>query len=186
MSNLATPKLLTQVVSLALQAGERIMSVYESCSDVEVVTKADDSPLTKADIASHCVLEEGLLALTPGVPIISEESNLPSFNERREWGRYWLIDPLDGTKEFINHNGEFTVNVALIEQGVAVLGVVVVPVTGVVYTGLRGSGASKQIAGLSQPIQVRTLESRVQQQLAVEVVASRRHGAEATRICPRR
>ena len=106
--------LIDPVVALAEEAGRAILEVYSS--DFEVQSKEDDSPLTQADLASHHCIVRGLEALTPGVPIISEESGLPEYEVRSQWGRYWLIDPLDGTKEFVNRNGEFTVNIALIDN----------------------------------------------------------------------
>ena len=104
---------------LVEQAGEAIMEVYSK--DFEVQTKGDDSPLTQADLAAHYILDSGLKKLTPELPVFSEEGTAPDFAERRQWSRYWLIDPLDGTKEFVNRNGEFTVNVALIEGHRAVI-----------------------------------------------------------------
>ena len=105
--------LIDPVVALAIDAGRKILEVY--ASDFEVQSKDDDSPLTQADLASHHCIVAGLKSLTPEIPIISEESELPSFAERSQWDRYWIIDPLDGTKEFVNRNGEFTVNIALID-----------------------------------------------------------------------
>ena len=99
--------LIEPVVALAEDAGRAILEVYST--NFEVQSKADESPLTQADLASHHYIVAGLAALTPDLPIISEESGLPDFEERRNWERYWLIDPLDGTKEFVNRNGEFTV-----------------------------------------------------------------------------
>ena len=110
------------VVELVRRAGDAILEIYSR--DIEVETKDDDSPLTQADLASHRVLVEGLEKLTPDIPVMSEEGNSLEFDVRSSWSRYWLIDPLDGTKEFINKNGEFTVNVALIEGHASVFGVV--------------------------------------------------------------
>ena len=131
--------LINPVVALAEDAGRAILEVYST--DFEVQSKDDDSPLTQADLASHLCIVAGLEALTPDVPIISEESGLPDFDERSSWDRYWLIDPLDGTKEFVNRNGEFTVNIALIEDHRPVFGVVHVPVQGKTYLGCEGYGA---------------------------------------------
>jgi len=126
---------------LAQSAGEAILAVYESDFDVE--QKDDDTPLTRADLASHRIITEGLADLAPGIPLISEEGGLPDWEIRREWPRYWLIDPLDGTKEFVSRNGEFTVNIALVENHRPVLGVVYVPVTGVLYRAAEGAGAER-------------------------------------------
>ncbi|MGI9237495.1 MAG: 3'(2'),5'-bisphosphate nucleotidase CysQ [Woeseiaceae bacterium] len=127
------------VVALAEDAGQAILEVY--ASDFEVQSKDDNSPLTQADLASNRSIVAGLEALTPELPIITEESGLPDFEERRGWRRYWLIDPLDGTKEFVNRNGEFTVNIALIDDHRPVLGVVHVPVHDKTYVGCEGVGA---------------------------------------------
>jgi 3'(2'), 5'-bisphosphate nucleotidase len=131
--------LIDPVVALAEEAGRAILEVYSS--DFEVQRKEDDSPLTQADLASHHCIVRGLEALTPGVPIISEESGLPEYEVRSQWDRYWLIDPLDGTKEFVNRNGEFTVNIALIDNHESVFGVVYVPVQDKTYLGCEGYGA---------------------------------------------
>ncbi|HAD09143.1 MAG TPA: 3'(2'),5'-bisphosphate nucleotidase CysQ, partial [Porticoccaceae bacterium] len=117
------PKLLERVIALAIDAGEAILRIYDG-GDFDVEKKQDDSPLTAADLAAHKVLEAGLEPMLSGVPLLSEESVVPDFATRQSWQRYWIIDPLDGTKEFINRNGEFTVNIALIDGGVPVLGVV--------------------------------------------------------------
>ena len=116
------------VIAMAIEAGQAIMEVY--ATDFEVQSKDDDSPLTRADLASHNVIVQGLESLYPELPIISEEGGLPDFATRSSWSSYWLIDPLDGTKEFVKRNGEFTVNIALIEDGRVTLGIVHVPVSG--------------------------------------------------------
>ncbi len=105
--------------------------------------KADDSPVTAADIAAHEVILKGLQALTPEIPVLSEEAP-QSWDERQHWQRYWLVDPLDGTKEFIKRNGEFTVNIALIEKGKAVLGVVYAPVMKVMYSARRRQSVERR------------------------------------------
>jgi 3'(2'), 5'-bisphosphate nucleotidase len=114
------------LISIVEDAGAAILAVYEG--DFEVQNKADESPLTQADLAAHKIIVAGLQAATPEVPIISEESAPPTFAVRSQWPTYWLVDPLDGTKEFVNRNGEFTVNIALIHKGEAVYGIVGVPV----------------------------------------------------------
>lgn len=136
--------LLQPLVTLARQAGDAILSVYGQ--QFEVTSKADQSPLTLADTRSHEIIVAGLRALTPDVPVLSEEASDIPYDERRRWNRYWLVDPLDGTKEFVSRNGEFTVNIALIEDHAPMLGVVHVPVTTTTYTGARGAGAFRQIA----------------------------------------
>ena len=170
---------LSEIVRIAEAAGVRILEVYNG-ADFEVEHKADDSPLTLADRRAHELIEQELIALAPDIPVLSEESTALPFAQRRVWQRYWLVDPLDGTKEFISRNGEFTVNIALIEDGRATLGVVHVPVTGVTYFGSLGgeagrdsAGAWKSAGGDIKPIAVRELGAS-----EVRVVASRRHRGE--------
>ncbi len=161
--------LIEPVVALAIDAGRKILEVYSS--DFEVQRKDDDSPLTQADLASHLCIVAGLETLTPGVPIISEESGLPDYEERRQWDRYWLIDPLDGTKEFVNRNDEFTVNIALIDNQKPVFGVVHVPVFDKTYLGCEGYGAERRDGnGAVQSIEVSACSST-----PVRVVGSRSH-----------
>jgi 3'(2'), 5'-bisphosphate nucleotidase len=163
------PQLIDPVVSLAAEAGRAILEVY--ATDFDVQEKDDQSPLTQADLASHRVIMQGLAELTPDVPVISEEAGLPGFDERGQWNPYWLIDPLDGTKEFVKRNGEFTVNIALIENHQAVFGVVHVPVRNSTYSGCRGVGAELRTNGEEpRPIGV-ARESAT----PVRVVGSRSH-----------
>ncbi|MBT8087147.1 MAG: 3'(2'),5'-bisphosphate nucleotidase CysQ [Gammaproteobacteria bacterium] len=162
-------KLIEPVVALAEDAGRAILEVYST--DFEVQSKTDESPLTQADLASHRCIAAGLAELTPEIPIISEEDGLPDFAERGSWGRYWLIDPLDGTREFVNRNGEFTVNIALIEQHRPVFGVVRVPVQNKTYFGCEGNGAALRVDDADwQPIRVAASSSQ-----PVRVVGSRSH-----------
>lgn len=160
------------VVAISQRAGEAILRVYET--DFDVDHKDDESPLTKADLASHGVITQGLTELDSSLPMISEESGLPAFTERSSWNRYWLIDPLDGTKEFVKRNGEFTVNVALIENHRPILGVVYVPVTGTVYVGCEGWGAERRNADGTDKLAV-SIESRS----PVRVVGSRSHRGDS-------
>ena len=168
--------LLQQVMEIARQAGEAILEVYSRSGDIEVDVKSDDSPVTAADLAAHNIIYPALQGLLADVPVLSEESEVPEYEERALWHRYWIVDPLDGTKEFIRRNGEFTVNIALIEHGVPVLGVVYVPVKGITYAGLQGEGAFKYESGAETLISVRNMADRTG---PVLVVASRSHGAEA-------
>lgn len=145
--------LIDPVAGLAREAGNAILEIYRT--DFSVEHKDDDSPLTRADLASHRIITRGLAALKPDLPMISEEGGLPEFDERRAWPRYWLIDPLDGTREFVNRNDEFTVNIALIDDNRPVLGVVHVPVLGLTYVGCAGAGATlTRDDGTAQPIEV--------------------------------
>jgi 3'(2'), 5'-bisphosphate nucleotidase len=127
------------VLQLARDAGAAIMQVY--VQDFAVEHKDDRSPLTAADMAAHHLIVDGLKRLTPAIPVLSEESASVAWAERRTWQRYWLVDPLDGTREFVKKNGEFTVNIALIEDGIAVFGVVYAPALDELHYGIRDVGA---------------------------------------------
>lgn len=133
---------LAPVIVIAKAAGVAIMQVYST--DFSIVKKDDKSPLTQADLAAHHVIVAALAKLTPHIPILSEESEVIDYDTRKAWSQYWLIDPLDGTREFIKHNGEFTVNIALIDQGRPVLGVVYAPVNDLLYFACKAHGAYKQ------------------------------------------
>lgn len=165
-------KWIESVVELSREAGAAINEIYQQ-AEIGVEIKSDDSPLTEADLASHKIIVNGLNDLTPDIPVLSEESQEIPFSERRKWKEYWLVDPLDGTKEFIEKNGEFTVNIALIRHGVPVLGVVYVPVGNVLYLGYQGENkaAFKEEKGKRRKIGVRAVKDMV------TVVASRRHGS---------
>jgi len=168
-------KRITQIVE---EAGAEILKVYET--DFEIQTKSDESPLTQADLAAHQVILAGLQSLTPEIPIISEESAPPSFAQRSQWKRYWLVDPLDGTKEFVNRNGEFTVNIALIDGHDAVFGVVGVPVQKKVYVGdVNQSDLSlRSYVEINGDKHLLPGKSYDEDSKAVRVVASRNHGGE--------
>jgi 3'(2'), 5'-bisphosphate nucleotidase len=136
-------KYLVDAVGLALQAGEAILDVYGS--DFEVQTKSDNSPLTLADQKSHGIIKSGLSR--HGIAVLSEEGRDMPYKERKQWDAIWIVDPLDGTKEFVKRNGEFTVNIALIEQQYPVLGIVYAPVPDVLYFGSIEIGAYKMVGG---------------------------------------
>ena len=142
MKNVDLESLVASIVALSRQAGEKILHIYRD--EIAVEIKADSSPLTEADLASHHCLVDAIQGFESGFPIISEESDSLSFETRKTWETYWLIDPLDGTKEFIKKNGEFTVNVALIHNHEPVLGVVYVPVKDDCYFAAKDLGAFKQ------------------------------------------
>ncbi len=130
---------LERALTIARDAGRQILDIYATDFDVEA--KDDRSPLTAADMASHRCIVEGLRALTPGIPVLSEESRMLPYETRSRWREYWLVDPLDGTKEFVKRNGEFTVNIALIRDGWPELGVVHVPVGGQTFAALKKHGS---------------------------------------------
>jgi len=165
--------LLSEVCVLAHEAGRRILEIY--ATDFTVTDKDDASPLTAADMAAHHAILAGLARLTPDIPVLSEESAAIPFEERARWQDYWLIDPLDGTREFVKRNGEFTVNIALIHAQRPVLGVVQVPVSGLCYFACAGGGAFKQLPGEApQAIHVRPLGDG-----PVIVAGSRSHRGES-------
>jgi len=134
--------ILPEVLKIADAASEKVMSIY--MTDFKVNYKADESPITAADIASHNVIVEGLSNLSQDIPILSEEGAEIPWSERKHWQRFWLIDPIDGTKDFTQRTDEFTVNIALIENGEPILGVVTAPALKEAYWGLRGQGAYKR------------------------------------------
>lgn len=165
--------LLDPLLTLAREAGRAIMRIYES--DFAIELKDDRTPLTQADRAAHEILVAGLARLTPGVPVWSEESATLPWAQRSRWHLFWLLDPLDGTREFIKRNGEFTVNVALVQGHEPVLGVVHVPARQRDYAGLRGAGAFRiDGGGKRQPIRV-----QVPAASPVRVVGSRSHGGSS-------
>lgn len=165
------------VIAISKKAGEEILKVYES-DDFGKRLKSDDSPLTEADMASHHLICAELEKLTPEIPVLSEESKNITYEQRKSWRTYWLVDPLDGTKEFIARNGEFTTNIALIVDGRPILGVIYVPVKQTLYYAARYFGAHKVEAdGPVEKIMVRKVPE-VQGTKQYTVVASRRHGLD--------
>ncbi|OZY87162.1 3'(2'),5'-bisphosphate nucleotidase [Cellvibrio mixtus] len=185
-NNPISPALIAELVALARRAGDAIMAIYAQEDSYDITHKGDESPLTAADLAAQRVIAAGLPGLLD-VPIISEEAALPDFSVRQGWSNYWLVDPLDGTKEFIARNGQFTVNIALVQQGRPLLGVVHVPTSDTTYLGVLAAqqpeslGAWKYTAGHSpQAIRVRDLEARAAAQLPLTLLLSHRHGTQAT------
>ncbi|HEX4023845.1 MAG TPA: 3'(2'),5'-bisphosphate nucleotidase CysQ [Steroidobacteraceae bacterium] len=161
---------LPRVLEIADAAGREIMRIYDTAFNVTF--KSDHSPLTEADLAAQRVIGAGLAALTPRIGMLGEESAPEIFRQRRQWPALWLVDPLDGTREFVKRNGEFTVNIALVQDGEAVLGVVYAPARAVAYAAARGSGAFRRNAdGTRTPIRMRE-----QAPATLRVLASRSHG----------
>ena len=165
-------KLCHECVSIAREASDAILTIYDTGFNVR--QKDDKSPLTDADLASHNIILARLTELTPDIPVLSEESNKPSFEERSSWETYWLVDPLDGTREFIKRNGEFTVNIALIHQHKSILGVINVPVLDVDYYAWQGGGSFKsEHKNTAVQITVKKLN-----ELPFTVAGSRSHGSK--------
>ena len=167
--------LMPELIATAKAAGDAIMQVYES-EDFGVETKADNSPLTKADLASNKVILERLSKLTPDIPVLSEESKHLPYAERKDWTQFWLVDPLDGTKEFIKRNGEFTVNIALVENGVPVFGVVYAPALKLTYWAAAGLGAFRGDDAANSP----KIKAKDYTDGPLNLVASRSHAGAAT------
>ena len=145
--------MLESVIALSEDAGRRILEIYNT--DFQVAKKDDTSPLTEADMAAHRAIIAGLAILTPEIPVLSEEAASIPHAQRSAWRTYWLVDPLDGTREFIKRNGEFTVNIALIKDHQPILGVIYTPVSGLCYYACRGAGSFKKTPdGTTQHIHV--------------------------------
>ena len=169
-TNHSLQPLVSPIVALAQQAGETVMKFYYQ-KEVATTYKEADSPLTCADIASHDLIVERLQALTPSVPVLSEESTAVPYSMRQGWRSFWLVDPLDGTKEFIKRNGEFTVNIALVKDGRPVLGVVHAPAMNVTYFSAAGVGAFNQNAQK----RIRPISTVAYDPAILKVVVSRSH-----------
>ena len=164
---------LTAIVALAKQAGQAILREYDRAG-TDFISKPGGSPLTRADLASHHLILAGLQALTPALPVLSEESAALPYEQRRQWRAYWLVDPLDGTKEFLKRNGEFTVNIALVEEGAPVLGVIYAPALDLTYFALRSEGAFRQGPD-EKPVAIAVQNHR---DAKLKVVASRSHSTD--------
>src|SRR5450631_167205 len=167
------PALVESLLPIVARAGAAIMRVYDD-SNFAVQRKEDNSPLTLADLESQRVILEGLAAVTPDIPVLSEESAQAPWTERQSWSELWVVDPLDGTREFVKRNGEFTINIALVQAHEPVLGLVAAPALGLLYWGAAEVGAFSHHRGAALPIHV----SAPQQPL--RVVGSRSHASAAT------
>ena len=161
---------LPAVIETADAAGREIMRIYQTAFDVTL--KQDRSPLTAADLAAQRIIAAGLRGLTPDIAMLGEESSPAQYQHRRDWSRLWLVDPLDGTREFVKRNGEFTVNIALIEHGEPVLGVVHAPARDVLYAAARGCGAFRRDGGGGRT----EIHARSVAPVPLRVLASRSHG----------
>ncbi len=158
-------------------ASEAILKIYQDPSLFEVDHKDDKSPLTAADMASNEIICEGLKILEPSIPIVSEENRAIPYHERQMYEYFWCVDPLDGTKEFIQRNGEFTINVALVKQQRAVLGLILVPVSGECFVGIDGGGARMYFNGKYDEIHCRQFDEQAE---GLGLVCSRSHLNEQT------
>ncbi len=163
-------KLVDEIKQISCLAGDKILEIYDT--DFSVEKKEDNSPLTAADMAAHNTICDALKKLTPDIPILSEESSNISFSERQSWFQYWLVDPLDGTREFIKRNGEFSVNIALIEKHQSILGVIHIPVTGINYSACLNNGAYKHEPN-KEPIKISSKKTDPDN---ITIAGSRSHG----------
>lgn len=161
--------MIKSIIEIAIRAGHSILEIYNQDFDVEI--KSDLSPLTLADKHANAIIIEALNILTPEIPIISEENKLIDYTERKSWTKCWIVDPLDGTKEFINKNGEFTVNIALVENGIPVLGVVHVPAQNSTYYAEKNKGSFKIEKGQTISLRISVLAENG----ILKIVGSRSH-----------
>lgn len=166
-------KLIMEICNISIKAGNKILEYYKD--DIEVIHKNDSSPLTQADLASNKIIKTALHNLDKTIPILSEES-LVEWGTRKSWNKYWLVDPLDGTKEFIKNNGEFTVNIALVEKNNPILGVIFAPAKSVIYFAQKGYGSftidtSVELNNLDEATQISVLK----QSDPVRIIGSRSH-----------
>ncbi|MFT5592229.1 MAG: 3'(2'), 5'-bisphosphate nucleotidase [Oceanicoccus sp.] len=172
------------IIELARTAGAAILDIYNR-SEYTIIEKADDSPLTEADLAAHHIINDGLPTILD-VPIISEEADIPEQTLRAHWKQFWLVDPLDGTKEFIDRHGEFTVNIALIENGEPVFGLIYAPVTDECFYGGNGKAFCKIGDGHAVRLHASNPNEQIGGLKQLRVFASKRHGTEAlSRLCDR-
>jgi len=173
-------KLALEVVAIAKSAGDAIIDVYNNFEDIGIQQKSDDSPLTLAGQKANDVIMEGLKKLGVEYPIVSEENKTIPYEERKGYTRLWIVDPLDGTKEFIKRNGEFTVNIALIENGKSILGVIYAPAMNLTYYAVDRIGSFKEVNGQFKKMTASTFSV---EQTAVKIVCSRSHLNDATQAC---
>lgn len=166
-----------QLLDIAKRAGDAILEIYHQSEGIVIDRKADDSPLTEADRAANAIICEGLEKLSIVYPIISEENKAIAYEERKNFEHYWLVDPLDGTKEFIKRNGEFTVNIALVNGNRPILGVVYAPCLEEMYWAVKGEGAYCKKSGETQKLQANQFQLS---DANLQLICSRSHLNEAT------
>lgn len=173
-------KIISDVSDIALKAGDIIHKIYDN-NNYNVQSKSDKSPLTDADMASHDFIVQNLQKIDPNIPILSEEGKSIPFTTRSQWRKLWIVDPLDGTKEFIKRNGEFTVNIALVEAGVPQLGVIYAPVLDLLYGGIHTSEESFAWKKAGRNATERTIKTNKEKREKLNVVASRSHLNDETK-----
>ena len=163
--------LLNLIIELSKEAGKSILNIYNTIDDLDIKYKDDNSPLTRADEISNEIICKTLKLITPNIPILSEEGKKINYNERKKWNKFWLIDPLDGTKEFVKRNGEFTVNIALIDKNTPTMGVVHAPVINTTWYGSIDNGSFKTHNKTTKSISVICNTNKK----PIKVVSSRSH-----------
>ncbi len=166
-------RMLEKIIKTAQEAGEKILTFYSR--EIEVFDKSDNSPLTKADLAANNIILDRLADIDPNTPVISEESGIPGWDERKGWDKFWIIDPLDGTKEFIKKNDEFTVNIALVKNREPVLGVIYIPAKKQLYYAQKGQGSFRKNGA---DVAKRIYSSPADKSIPLKVAASRSHQSE--------
>jgi len=166
--------MIQKIIETAREAGQEILNYYSE--EIEVFEKDDESPLTKADLAAHHIIVDALSEIDPSTPVISEESGVPDYEMRKKWDKFWIVDPLDGTKEFIKKNDEFTVNIALIENGEPVLGVLYIPAKDELFYAEKGDGSFK-VTGNEEPKRITSFSADKSKPL--KVAASRSHQSQS-------
>lgn len=177
--------MLEAIADIAREAGEQIMRLYER-RDYRTYEKPDESPVTSADMAASELIIDRLQQRFPTIPVLSEESEHESFQRRRNWQRYFLIDPIDGTQEFISRSGDFAVNIALIENNQPTLGVIFWPAGNTLYAGQKGLGASKTTASGTEPIRVRAMGDPLRDPIIIAISRRQPRGPVLSRIQTRR
>ncbi len=168
MSEQTLPQLLSLAKDAARSAGEAVLAIYQS-GRFEAFNKADESPVTTADYRANDILQDKLISGAPAIPIISEEQNNGVLAEREHWQRYWLLDPIDGTQEFISRSGDFAVCIALVQNNHPVIGVIYWPVKDTLYFASKGSGAFRQNGSQIQPLRVRPLSGHSKEPLNLAI-----------------
>lgn len=169
---------LKKICEIAYRAGTAILALYKNNISPNIQIKSNKTPVTEADLLANEIIREGLLEVTPDIPIISEEAALIPFEIRNQWQQYWLVDPLDGTKEFIHRTDDFTVNIALIEKGKPTIGVIYMPVFNTLYYGQAGHGAFKKFGGQA-PQKISTRKFNPQSFI---IAISSRHSSEQVNL----
>ncbi|RDV24867.1 3'(2'),5'-bisphosphate nucleotidase [Alteromonas aestuariivivens] len=185
MPDAEVDELLQLAKRVAVEAGQAVLAIYDK-GDFESYQKDDDSPVTSADYLANDIINQRLREATPDIPILSEENQHASLAERQTWDRYWLIDPIDGTQEFIARSGDFAVNIALIEHNEPVIGVIFWPPGQSLYYASKGQGAYKESPGENRRIHVRKLQDPRQSTVMIAISRRQARSKVMNRLCAKR